>query len=173
MKSGGESSGEPEELKLWPSSSRAPLLVVILQVVGALGLMVVGAHFFVSAIQTSSEALGIPAGLIALVLAPLATELPETLNSVIWLRDDKDSLALGNITGAMVFQSTIPVSIIGLLFTRWNLNPLDLFAVAVTLLSGALVYVMFGLKGPLRAGYLLAGGAFYAVFVAVAIFTIL
>ena len=173
LKSGGESSGEPEELKLWPSGSPAPILVVILQVVGALGLMVAGAHFFVTAIQTSSEALGIPAGLISLVLAPLATELPETLNSVIWIREDKDSLALGNITGAMVFQSTIPVSIIGLLFTRWNLNPLDLFAVAATLVSGALVYAMFRREGPLRAVYLLAGGAFYVMFVVVAVITIL
>ena len=55
------------------------------------------------------------AGLIALVLAPLATELPEKFNSIIWLRDNKDTLALGNITGAMVFQSTIPVSV-GILF---------------------------------------------------------
>jgi cation:H+ antiporter len=50
-----------------------------------------------------STAIGIPAGLIALVLAPLATELPEKFNSVIWLRENKDTLALGNITGAMVF----------------------------------------------------------------------
>ena len=63
-----------------------------------------------------SKSVGIPAGLIALVLAPLATELPEKFNSVIWLRDNKDTLAIGNITGAMVFQSTIPVSI-GVLFT--------------------------------------------------------
>ena len=173
LKSGGESSGEPEELNLWPSSSPAPLFVVILQVFGALGLMVAGSHFFVTAIQTTSEDLGIPVGLISLVLAPLATELPETLNSVIWLREDKDSLALGNITGAMVFQSTIPVSIIGLLFTRWTLNYLDLFAVAATLLSGTLVYAMFRREGPLRAGFLLVGGAFYAVFVVVAVLTIL
>jgi cation:H+ antiporter len=56
---------------------------------------------------------------LSLVLAPFATELPEKANSFFWVRDGKDSLALGNITGAMVFQSTIPVSI-GLLFTNWS-----------------------------------------------------
>ena len=48
------------------------------------------------------------ASLLALVIAPIATELPEKFNSVIWVRQGKDTLAMGNITGAMVFQSTIP-----------------------------------------------------------------
>jgi cation:H+ antiporter len=30
---------------------------------------------------------------------------------VIWVRQGKDTLAMGNITGAMVFQSAIPTSI--------------------------------------------------------------
>jgi cation:H+ antiporter len=46
---------------------------------------VVGAQVFVEAVELSSEAVGLPAGLVALVLAPLATELPEKLNSLIWV----------------------------------------------------------------------------------------
>ena len=53
--------------------------------------------------------------LLALVIAPIATELPEKFNSIIWVRQNKDTLALGNITGAMVFQSTIP-TVVGLVF---------------------------------------------------------
>ena len=49
--------------------------------------------------------------LLALVVAPIATELPEKFNSIIWIRQGKDTLAMGNITGAMVFQSAIPVSV--------------------------------------------------------------
>ena len=85
--------------------------------VGSLVVMALGAHFFIEGVEHGSASLGIPAGLIALILAPLATELPEKFNSVIWLRDNKDTLAMGNITGAMVFQSTVPVSL-GILFTR-------------------------------------------------------
>ena len=70
---------------------------------GALVVMALGAHFFIEGVEHGSESLGIPAGLIALILAPLATELPEKFNSIIWLRDNKDTLAMGNITGAMVF----------------------------------------------------------------------
>lgn len=66
---------------------------------GALVLMVFGAYVFVGAIEGISAALGVPAGLIALLLASLATELPEKFNSVLWVRDGKDTLALGNITG--------------------------------------------------------------------------
>ena len=53
--------------------------------------------------------------LLALVIAPIATELPEKFNSVIWIRGGKDTLAMGNITGAMVFQSAIPtvVALVG------------------------------------------------------------
>ena len=65
--------------------------------------------------------------MLSLVLAPLATELPEKANSFFWVKDGKDSLALGNITGAMVFQSTIPIAV-GLLLTDWEL---DRFAVAL------------------------------------------
>ena len=70
-----------------------------------------------------ARCVGLPAGLVALILAPLATELPEKFNSVIWVRDGEDTLALGNVTGAMVFQSTVPVAF-GVLFTRWELEPL-------------------------------------------------
>jgi cation:H+ antiporter len=110
---------------------------------------------------------GIPAGLIALVLAPLATELPEKFNSVIWLRDNKDTLALGNITGAMVFQSTIPVSV-GILFTPWNLGFLSTLSAVFALISGV-VFIGFLLrKGPLRGFYLLGAGILYAAFLVAA-----
>ena len=59
--------------------------------------------------------------MLSLVLAPLATEMPEKANSVLWVRRGKDALALGNITGAMTFQATIPV-VLGLVFTDWELD---------------------------------------------------
>ena len=124
------------------------------------------------AVELSSEAIGLPAGLVALVLAPLATELPEKLNSLIWVRDGKDTLALGNITGAMVFQSTIPVTF-GLLFTPWVLGPINLYSAALALTSGALVYVALRSKGPLHAWQLMVGGLFYLAFLVGAIFAVL
>jgi cation:H+ antiporter len=130
----------------------------------SLGVIVVGAHFFVDAVKHAATAAGLPAGLIALILAPLATELPEKFNSIFWVRDGKDTLALGNMTGAMIFQSTIPVTF-GVLFTPWTLGALDLFAVALGLASGGLVYLLIKRPGKLKAWHLMVGGVFYLAFV--------
>jgi len=100
----------PERLTLWRRNSPPPSWAIVGQALIALILIVVGAQIFVDAVEHAAGSAGLPAGLVALVLAPLATELPEKINSVIWVRDSKDTLALGNITGAMVFQSTVPVT---------------------------------------------------------------
>lgn len=173
LKAGGDSIEDPpDSLTLWPSSSPAPTWAVAAQVIGTIAVMGAGAHFFVTAVEHLSKSAGIPAGLIALVLAPLATELPEKFNSVIWLRGNKDTLAMGNITGAMVFQSTIPVAL-GLAFTPWSLDFLTAFSAVLALIGGAFIYALLFLKRPIEGEYLLVGGALYAVFVVTAIFTIL
>ena len=173
MKSGGESIEDPPgKLTLWRSGSEAPMWAVAAQLLGTVAVMGAGAHFFVGAVEHFSESVGVPPGLIALVLAPLATELPEKFNSVIWLRGNKDTLALGNITGAMVFQSSVPVAL-GLAFTSWSLDLLSALCAALALLGGAYLYLLVRRKEPIESEYLLVGGALYAVFLAVALVTIL
>ena len=89
----------------------------------ALGLIIVGAVFFVDAVEHLATSLGVSEVLLALVIAPVATELPEKFNSIIWVRQNKDTLAMGNITGAMVFQSTIP-TVVGLVLASdaWSIR---------------------------------------------------
>jgi cation:H+ antiporter len=172
IKSGGADLEEtPDNLTLWPSSSPAPTWAVAAQVLGMVAVMGVGAHFFVHGVEHLSKSAGIPAGLIALVLAPLATELPEKFNSVIWLRGDKDTLALGNITGAMVFQGSVPVAL-GLTFMTWELGFLSALSAVLALAGGAYLLWLLRTKRPLESEYLLVGGGLYAVFVAAAIFSI-
>ena len=165
VKKGGEAEGDvPARLTLWPFRSQGPTWAVAAQMIGTIAVMGFGAHLFVGAVEHLSKSVGIPAGLIALVLAPLATELPEKFNSVVWLRDNKDTLAIGNITGAMVFQSSIPVSI-GILFTPWQLDFLSTLAAVFAIASG-IVFLGFLLrKAPLRAFYMLGAGSLYIVFV--------
>ena len=87
----------------------------------ALALIIVGAQVFVGAVEHLSSRSGWTQPILALIIAPIATELPEKFNSVLWVRTGKDTLAMGNITGAMVFQSCLP-TVLGLLFTTWTFS---------------------------------------------------
>jgi cation:H+ antiporter len=117
------------------------LAFCVIQLLVGLAAMVGGAHLFVEELLHIAESLGVEPVVLALILAPLATELPEKVNSFFWVRENKDSLALGNLTGAMVFQSTIPFGI-GLLFTDWALSTNAAISVALGLVGGFLAYEM-------------------------------
>jgi cation:H+ antiporter len=123
-----------------------PLILVIVQFVVSLGAIVGGAHLFVEEMITVAEDLGVEPLVLSLILAPLATELPEKINSIFWVREGKDSLALGNITGAMVFQSTIPIAV-GLALTDWDLSSYAVVSCVLGLLGGALAYWTLRLRG--------------------------
>ncbi len=147
------------------------LRIVNLQVLAALGLILVGAVVFVDTVQHLSTSLGVPATLLALVIAPIATELPEKFNSLIWVRQGKDTLAMGNITGAMVFQSCIP-TIVALLFAAesWSVDlssseSIVTFASAgIAFASTALIFLPMMRRNVLPGKALLLGGAFYAAY---------
>ena len=141
-------------------STAAPFV----QVAIALGLIVLGAEIFVEAVSTLGEAAGIPPLAFSLLVAPLATELPEKFNSVLWVRRRKDTLAMGNMTGAMVFQSSFPVTI-GLLFTPWVLTGDALVAALVALAAGSVLYATLRFRGRLSAPLLLVQGVFYLGYV--------
>lgn len=85
-----------------------------------------GAYIFVENLQDVAEAIGFPPLVLSLIICPIATELPEKINSVLWIKSGKDTLAMGNITGALVFQSCIPVAF-GVAFTTWDLDLGTLF----------------------------------------------
>ena len=112
-------------------------LQITIQLVLSLAAIVGGAELFVTAIEEISTSLGVPLLVLALILAPLATELPEKANSVLWVRTGKDTLAAGNVTGAMAFQATVPVAF-GLLATPWALDVYAVGAGCIALLGGAL-----------------------------------
>jgi len=126
--------------------SEPPLWLAIVQFIVALGAIVGGAHLFVEEMIKVAEDVGVEPLVLSLILAPLATELPEKINSIFWVREGKDSLALGNITGAMVFQSTIPIAV-GLMLTDWELSRYAVVSVVLGLLGGALAYWTLRLRG--------------------------
>jgi cation:H+ antiporter len=145
-------------------------LIVAIQVLFALGCIIGGAWGFVQAVTSLAGSLGVNGTLLALLIAPIATELPEKLNSVLWISKGKDTLALGNVTGAMVFQSAIPTSV-GLLLAPalWSVSGEGLaFASAgIALASSAAIFIPMLLRQRLGAWALMRGGAFYLVYLIV------
>lgn len=138
---------------------------ILLQICISLVGIIFGASIFVTNIEVVSELIGITPLVLSLIVTPIATELPEKFNSIIWISKGKDTLALGNITGAMVFQSCIPVSI-GILATPWQLDSYIIVSSVMATLSASTTYFWIEDKGKLNPIPLIMGGAFYALFIA-------
>ena len=130
----------------------------------ALALIIAGARLFILAVDDIGRQFHVSPLAFSLLVAPLATELPEKFNSVIWVRRRKDTLALGNMTGAMVFQASFPVSI-GLLLTPWELHGEAAVAAVIALAAGAVLYATVRFRGRLTARLLLLQGVFYVGYV--------
>jgi cation:H+ antiporter len=148
---------------------KPPLFVILAQIVLALAVMIKGAHTFVQSLEVISAKFGMDPLIFALLLAPVATELPEKFNSVTWTWKGRDTLALGNITGAMVFQSTFPVSV-GLLYTDWNITGMALFSAVLAIVSAAAVLGVITVTKRISPFVMLFGGLLYLVYAAVLIF---
>jgi cation:H+ antiporter len=151
-----------------PGSHDPPFGLILFQVVSSLFLIVWGAYIFVEKVQIISLQVGISPFILAMIIAPIATELPEKFNSVIWINKGKDTLAIGNITGALVFQSSV-ITAIGIMMTEWRLSPAAFVTVILTFASVGLAYAQIRLKRSLTPSTLLAGGVFYILFVAMVV----
>jgi cation:H+ antiporter len=145
------------------SSAEPPRGLIALQFLVGLGAMIGGAHLFVDEAIDLAESIGVAPIALSLILAPLATELPEKANSFFWVREGKDALALGNITGAMAFQSTIPVAF-GMAFTAWDLDRFALLSAGLGIAGGILAYWVLRLQGSFSVPAILGWAGLYAVF---------
>ena len=150
-------------------SSEPGIVRVALQVTAGLVAIVGGAKLFVSGVEALSAAWSVPPLVFALIAAPIATELPEKFNSVVWIRSGKDTLALGNITGAMVFQSTFPVSI-GLFLTDWKLDVYAHLSGWTAIVAAGILLLAIRAKGRAPVRVLLLCGALYFPFIGYVIY---
>lgn len=153
-----------EPLKIRPSDKEPFKAWPLLQTVAALVVIFLSSQIFVHQIDAIGPWLGLPPQLVALLLSPIATELPEILNAVIWVRQGKQSLALANISGSMMIQATIP-SALGLMFTPWMLERALVWAGIVTTASIVGLY-FFLRKNELSARKMGSFGLLYAIFAA-------
>ena len=141
--------------------------VILFQLALGLALLVGGAKGFIHGVEQASQLLGISALLLSLMIIPIATELPEKVNSILWIRKHKDTLAVGNITGAMVFQGTL-LPAIGITLTPWAPERAVLWGVIITFVAALWLRIMLS-RGQLRLWHLWVNGALYATYLTISL----
>ncbi|HZZ93777.1 MAG TPA: hypothetical protein VFE23_14545 [Usitatibacter sp.] len=169
LRAAGESAGhfDLEPLKIRPRDANPPPGWAALQTLVALVIIFFASQFFVHQLEALATQLGMSAELVALLFSPVATELPETMNAIIWVRQGKERLALANISGAMMIQATVPTAF-GLFWTPWLLQEPLLVAAGTTM--AAILYLQWIFRSPrVQARSLAQVTWLYAVFAAIVI----
>ena len=161
-----ESDEAPPRLRIAPRSQRPHIGLVFLQLILATALTAIAARWFVTSLTALSSEFAVSALLISLILSPIATELPEAINSIIWMRRDLDDLALGNVIGAMMFQTSVGGAI-GLLATPWMIGPVGYKAAATALVAVLIVIVWTLIRRRIEAWSLAVCGLLYVGFITV------
>ncbi len=141
------------------------MVVIVVQLFLGLALLIAGAKGFISGVQEGAELLGISTLLLSLLIIPIATELPEKVNSILWIRRGKDTLAFGNITGALVFQGSL-LPAIGIMLTPWAPRTEVLAGVAITLIAAVWLRILIS-RGQLRVWHVWVNGAMYLTYLAI------
>jgi len=159
---GGYVVATPLHVVRWRAGQPHTLLISG-QLTAAVLLLVVGSDLFVRALNQAASALNVPTLILALVVVPLATELPETLNSVLWVRSRDDMLAFGNVAGSSAFQSCV-LAFIGVVFTTWRPGPGGLISGVVTLATAAFLLAVLW-RGRAHGALLLCAGLPWAGYV--------
>ncbi|GAB6050268.1 sodium:calcium antiporter [Hydrogenophilus islandicus] len=143
------------------------LPIILLQLALGLGLLIGGAKGFIHGVEEASRVMGISPLLLSLMIVPIATELPEKVNSILWIRRHKDTLAFGNITGAMVFQGTL-LPAIGITLTPWAPERAVLSGVVITFVAALWMRILLQ-RGRLRLWHLWVNGALYIIYLGLAL----
>jgi len=164
----GEQEGELEPLRFQPGRAVPTTFMAGLQTLAALVVIFLASRLFVTQMEHLGPALGLKPQLLALLLSPIATELPETMNAVIWVRQGKYRLALANISGAMMIQATIPTAL-GLFFTPWLLSTPLLVAAGATAVAVIIMFAAFQ-RGIVSRALLACMGLLYVVFALLLVF---
>ena len=137
--------------------------VILVQLGIGLALIIFGAWGFVHGVESLSVMLGVSALVLSILIIPVATELPEKVNSILWIRRRKDTLAFGNITGAMVFQGSL-LPALGILLTPWDAREEMLAGMILTLFASGYLFVMVR-RGGLRPYHLIVNGLCYLAYI--------
>jgi len=125
-------------------------------------LLLWGARGFVQNIETIANYYHLSVLMLSLLIIPIATELPEKINSILWITKRKDTLAFGNLTGALVFQGTL-LPALGVLLTPWEATPAVIPGIALSWLAALWLRLNASTQG-VRIIALFVNGLLYVLY---------
>ena len=160
-----EAETMPPRLRIAPRLQQPPMLLVGVQLLVALAVSAVASRWLVASLSAAASWLAIAPFVISLVLSPIATELPEAMSVVLWLRRGEDTLAINNVLGAMMFQTSIACAI-AMLATPWSLPRAGYLAAATVLLAIAMVVIVTIVRRRVEPLALVMTGLFYLAMIA-------
>jgi cation:H+ antiporter len=129
-----------QKFHLFHHSALKPITLLFLGLIGLL----LGTHYVVSTVIKLASLLYVSPGLISITTIALGTSLPELVVSIKSLKQNKLSIAIGNIFGSNAFNILVAVGIPGLFM---NL-PLDKITYSVGLpvfLISSFIFLIIGL----------------------------
>lgn len=109
--------------------TRLGVTVSIIFIVGGLGLMILGANYFVKSAIEIAKSIGVSDAIIGLTIVAIGTSLPELITSIVAAYKNESDIAIGNVVGSNIFN------ILGIL---------GITALVISLSSEGISYVDFG-----------------------------
>lgn len=134
---GKESTEEALNIRIGGSGTLVMMLVV------GVALLLVGSTALVRGIDSLSNAINVNRELITILIVPIGTIVPETMNSVVWASKGKANLAVGALTGEEIFFVTF-FPALGILASQWVVTTNGILAISLTsifsILMGLIIY---------------------------------
>lgn len=159
----------PPPLRIAPRSRNPSFVLITLQLALGLALSIVASKLFVGSLWQVSLVFGLSPFIISIYLSPIATELPEASSVMLWMRRKEDNLAMGNVLGAMMFQTSIACAI-AMFATPWQLGPSAYAAGVASLIAVAALVVTTLVRKRVEPIALACAGVLYLGYIA---FTVL
>jgi cation:H+ antiporter len=140
---GGEAAEVVEEFEAGIRDGRDGLLLDLGSIATGIGILVLGARWFVDGAVTLAENAGISERVIGLTLVAFGTSLPELASTLVAARRAEGDILIGNLVGSNVFNVLFILGATGLvrpLFVARRTAELDLAVmIGVSLLVGLLL----------------------------------
>lgn len=114
-------------------------VLVILTIAGIIA-MIVASVLLVRSVHSIAQEARINDQLISILIVPIGTIVPETLNSIVWASKRKTNLAMGAITGEeALFVTVYPA--LGIAASPWLINQDGFTAIII----GSVFFILMGL----------------------------